>query len=83
MRKLVVSEFVTLDSRRGCAQLRHPLKHRSSGRASRFLADLRLGSLNLEGAASRLEVVLAAPSGAAIVIILGDASNVVIRRPKA
>jgi hypothetical protein len=56
------------------------------GRASKFLADLRklrLGSLNLEGGVSRLEVVLAAPSGAVIVVILGGANNVVIRRPKA
>ena len=54
------------------------------GGASRLLADLRglrLGSLSLDGGASRLEVVLPAPSGAVAVVILGGASNVAIRRP--
>jgi hypothetical protein len=54
------------------------------GSASRFRGDLRgmrLGSLNLEGGANRLEAVLPAPSGAVIVAILGGANNVVIRRP--
>jgi hypothetical protein len=54
------------------------------GGASRLLADLsglRLGSLSVEGGASRLEVVLPVPSGTVTVVILGGASNVVIRRP--
>jgi hypothetical protein len=54
------------------------------GGASRLLADLRglrLGSLSVEGGASRLEVVLPAPSGTVAVAILGGASNVAIRRP--
>jgi hypothetical protein len=53
--------------------------------ASRLLADLsglRLGSLKVDGGASRLEVVLPAPSGAVAVVILGGASNVAIRRPE-
>ena len=55
-----------------------------SGGASRLIADLRelwLGSLSLDGGASRLEVVRPAPSGTVIVGILGGASNIVIRRP--
>jgi hypothetical protein len=55
------------------------------GGASRLVADLRelrLGSLSLDGGASRLEVVLPAPSGAVAVVILGGASNVAIHRPK-
>jgi hypothetical protein len=54
------------------------------GGASRLLADLRklrLGSLSVDGGASRLEVVLPAPSGTVTVAILGGASNVAIRRP--
>src|SRR5918993_3043252 len=54
------------------------------GGASRLLADLRglrLGSLKVAGGASRLEVVLPAPSGIVTVVILGGASNVAIRRP--
>jgi hypothetical protein len=54
------------------------------GGASRLVADLRklrLGSLSLDGGASRLEVVLPAPSGAVAVVILGGASNVAIHRP--
>jgi hypothetical protein len=54
------------------------------GGASRLVADLRelrLGSLSLDGGASRLEVVLPAPSGAVAVVILGGASNVAILRP--
>ncbi|HLL98316.1 MAG TPA: hypothetical protein VK276_04510 [Rubrobacteraceae bacterium] len=53
--------------------------------ASRLLADLsglRLGSLSVDGGASRLEVVLPDPSGAVSVVILGGASNVAIRRPE-
>jgi hypothetical protein len=55
------------------------------GSASRLLADLsglRLGSLSVDGGASRLEVVLPDPSGAVSVVILGGASNVAIRRPE-
>ena len=55
------------------------------GSASRLLADLsglRLGSLSVDGGASRLEVVLPDPSGAVTVAILGGASNVAIRRPE-
>ncbi len=55
------------------------------GGASRLLADLsglRLGSLKVDGGASRLEVVLPAPSGIVTVVILGGASNVAIRRPE-
>ena len=53
------------------------------GGASRLLADLsglRLGSLSVDGGASRLEVVLPAPSGTVTVVILGGASNVAIHR---
>jgi hypothetical protein len=56
-----------------------------SGGASRLLADLRglrLGSLKVDGGASRLEVVLPAPSGIVNVVILGGASNIAIRRPE-
>jgi hypothetical protein len=55
------------------------------GGASRLLADLsglRLGSLKVAGGASRLEVVLPAPSGIVTVVILGGASNVAVRRPE-
>jgi len=55
------------------------------GGASRLLADLsglRLGSLSVDGGASRLEVVLPDPSGAVTVVILGGASNGAIRRPE-
>jgi hypothetical protein len=55
------------------------------GGASKLLADLsglRLGSLKVDGGASRLEVVLPDPSGAVSVVILGGASNVAIRRPE-
>ena len=54
------------------------------GGASRLLADLRglrLGSLSVDGGASRLEVVLPASSGIVAVVILGGASNVAICRP--
>jgi hypothetical protein len=53
--------------------------------ASRLLADLRvlrLGTLMLDGGASRLEVMLPSPSGSVAVIILGGASNVAIRLPE-
>ena len=56
-----------------------------SGGASRLTADLRglrLGSLKVDGGASRLEVVLPAPSGAVAVAMVGGASNVAIRRPE-
>lgn len=55
------------------------------GGASRLVADLRglrLGSLNLDGGASRLEVALPAPSGTVAVVVLGGASNVAISRPE-
>ena len=55
------------------------------GGASRLTGDLsglRLGSLSVDGGASRLEVVLPDPSGAVTVDILGGASNVAIRRPE-
>lgn len=54
------------------------------GGASNLVADLRelhLGSLSLDGGASRLEVVLPTPSGTVTVVVLGGASNVVIHRP--
>jgi hypothetical protein len=54
------------------------------GGASRLAADLRelrLGSLSLDGGASRLEVVLPAPEGTVAVVILGGASNVAIHWP--
>ena len=54
------------------------------GGASNLVADLRelrLGALSLDGGASRLEVVLPTPSGTVTVVVLGGASNVVIRRP--
>jgi hypothetical protein len=54
------------------------------GGASRLVADLRelrIGSLSLNGGASRLEMVLPTPAGTMLVIILGGASNVAIRRP--
>ena len=56
-----------------------------SGGASRLTADLRglrLGSLKVDGGASRLEVVLPATSGAVAVAMVGGASNVAIRRPE-
>jgi hypothetical protein len=55
------------------------------GGASRLTADLsglRLESLEVDGGASRLEVVLPAPSGMVSVVILGGASNVAIHRPE-
>jgi hypothetical protein len=54
------------------------------GGASRLVADLRglrLGALSVDGGASRLEVVLPAPSGTVVVVVLGGVSNVVIQRP--
>jgi hypothetical protein len=54
------------------------------GGTSRLLADLRglrLGSLSVDGGASGLEVALPAPSGTVLVVIVGGASNVAIRRP--
>lgn len=55
------------------------------GGASRLVADLRafqLGSLKLYGGASRLEVMLSAPSETVSVLILGGASNIDIHRPE-
>ena len=54
------------------------------GGASRLVADLRglrLGSLRVDGGATRLEVTLPAPSGTVVVVVLGGASNVAISRP--
>jgi hypothetical protein len=56
------------------------------GGASRLLADLRelrLGSLNMEGGASRVEIRLPPPAGVVRVAILGGVSNVSIYRPTA
>jgi hypothetical protein len=53
------------------------------GGASRLVADLRglrLGSLEVDGGASRVDVILPAPSGRVTVLVLGGASNVAIRR---
>ena len=55
------------------------------GSISRLTADLsklRLGSINLAGGASRIEVMLPRPSGTVQVRILGGASNVTIHRPE-
>ena len=55
------------------------------GGASRLVADLRglrLGSLRVDGGASRLEVVLPAPSGTVTVLILGGASNIAVHHPE-
>ena len=55
------------------------------GGASGLVADLhglRLGSLELDGGASRLVLLLPAPAGSVTVAILGGASNVAIRRPE-
>ena len=55
------------------------------GGASRLVADLRglrLGSLKVGGGASRVEVILPAPSGSVTVLVFGGASNVAIRRPE-
>jgi hypothetical protein len=55
------------------------------GGASRLLADLRglrLGSLKVDGGASRLEVVFSVPRGIVAVVILGGASKVAIHRPE-
>jgi len=56
-----------------------------SGSTSRLTADLRevrLGSLNLGGGASRIEVMVPRPSGTVSVRIFGGASNVTVRRPE-
>jgi hypothetical protein len=55
------------------------------GSASQLVADLRglrLGSLSVDGGASRLEVLLPVPSGTVATFILGGASNVAIHRPE-
>lgn len=54
------------------------------GGASRLVADLyrlRLGSLDLNGGASRLEMALPIPVGTVAVVINGGANNVTIGRP--
>ena len=51
--------------------------------ASKLIADLsklKLGSLDLSGGASRVELTLPEPSGTVSVRVLGGASNVTIRR---
>ncbi len=53
--------------------------------ASRLTADLsglKLGSLDLSGGASRVELTLPRATGTVSVRVLGGASNVTIRRPK-
>ena len=53
--------------------------------ASRLLINLcglRLRALKVDGGASRLVVVLPAPSDIVTVVIVGGASNVAIRRPE-
>jgi hypothetical protein len=55
------------------------------GGASRLLVNLsglHLRALKVDGGASRLQVVLPAPSGIVTVGILGGASNLAIRRPE-
>ena len=55
------------------------------GSVSRLTADLhevRLGSINLAGGASRTEIMLPRPSGTVSVRILGGASNVTVHRPE-
>jgi hypothetical protein len=55
------------------------------GSISRLTADLhevRLGSINLAGGASRTEIMLPRPSGTVSVRILGGASNVTVHRPE-
>ena len=55
------------------------------GNLSRLTADLRevrLGSINLAGGASRTEIMLPRPSATVSVHILGGASNVTIHRPE-
>jgi len=55
------------------------------GNISRLTADLRevrLGSINLAGGASRIEIMLPRPSGTVSVRVLGGASNVTIYRPE-
>jgi len=55
------------------------------GGTSRLVADLRemrIGSLRVEGGASRIEVALPAPAGTLTVLIFGGASNVAFRRPE-
>jgi hypothetical protein len=55
------------------------------GSTSRFTADLcrlRLGSLELAGGASRIEISLPRPKGSVSVRILGGASDVTIHRPE-
>ena len=53
--------------------------------ASRLTADLRgieLGSFEVSGGASRVEVALPSPSGTVPIRVLGGASNVAIHRPE-
>ena len=55
------------------------------GGVSRLVADLdglRLGSLDVNGGASRLEVILPVPVGTVAVVVNGGANNVTIARPE-
>jgi hypothetical protein len=64
---------------------RMPWEIEVRGGASRLVADLRelrIGSLSMNGGASRLEMVLPTPAGTVLVVILGGASNVAICRPE-
>src|SRR5215208_2436324 len=54
----------------------------STSRLTADLHELRLGSINLAGGASRIEVRLPRPSGTVSVRISGGASNVIIHRPE-
>jgi hypothetical protein len=54
----------------------------SASRLTADLSGLELGSLDLTGGASRVDVTLPRPSGVVSVRILGGASNLTIRRPE-
>jgi hypothetical protein len=54
----------------------------STSRLTADLHELRLGSINLAGGASRTEIMLPRPSATVSVHILGGASNVTIHRPE-
>jgi hypothetical protein len=54
----------------------------STSRLTAELHEVRLGSINLAGGASRIEVRLPRPSGTVSVRISGGASNVIIHRPE-
>src|SRR5215207_11769609 len=54
----------------------------STSRLTAELQEVRLGSINLAGGASRIEVMLPRPSSTVSVRISGGASNVTIHRPE-